>query len=524
MRRRFLALFLGLCVWAPAQTLPAAKARPRAAAQTRQSTPPPPKLVLAIVVDQFRYDYLLRFRAELTGGLKRLLEQGAVFTNANYDAMPTVTAVGHSTILSGATPAISGIVANTWWDRTEAKSVTSVSDDKTKLLGGNGAGSSPERLLVSTVGDELKISGKGGKVIGISLKDRAAILPSGHMADGAYWFDGQSGNFVSSTYYFAQLPGWVQDFNAGHPAAYAAGKEWLGHKMPAELGPELYNAVDAAPFGDELIQALALRALSAESLGKGPKTDLLTVSYSSVDYVGHRDGPDSAEIHDMVKRVDKLIGALIDAAEARAGQGSVLVAFTADHGSTPLPEVNQKRKMPGGRLVWNTYRAAAEKALNEKFGAGQWISFSGDGVLYLSPNPIPGKKLDMAEVQKVAADTLRTQPHIARVYTRMQLSDGALGRDPVDTRVRNGFNAARGPDVVIVTDPYYMFSATGTTHGSPYGYDTHVPVIFLNTPRIRAGSYAETIGVEDIAPTLATLLAIETPSGNMGRVLTEMLK
>jgi hypothetical protein len=475
------------------------------------------------VVDQFRYDYLTRFRAELTGGLKRLLEQGAVFTNANYDAAPTVTAVGHSTFLSGATPAISGIVSNTWWDRTQAKPVTSVSDDKTKLLGGNGAGSSPERLLVSTIGDELKLSGKGGKVIGISLKDRSAILPSGHMADGAYWFDGQSGNFVSSTFYFDELPGWVRDFNASHPADKYAGQEWLGHKMPAG-GPQLYNAVDASPFGDELLQALALRALSAESLGGGPKTDLLTVSYSSVDYVGHRDGPDSPEIHDMVKHVDKLIGSLIDAAEARAGQGSVLVALTADHGSAPVPEVNQKRRMPGGRLVWNTYRAAVEKALNDKFGAGQWISYSGDGVLYLSPDPVRGKKVDMAEVEKVAADALRALPHVSRVYTRTQLADGALGRDPVDTRVRNGFNAARGPDVVTVTDPYYMFTATGTTHGSPYGYDTHVPVIFLGSSRIRAGSYTETIGVEDIAPTLATLLAIEPPSGNMGRVLTEMLK
>ncbi len=159
----------------------------------------------------------------------------------------------------------------------------------------------------------------------------------------------------------------------------------------------------------------------------------------------------------MVKRVDKLIGALIDAAEARAGQGSVLVAFTADHGSTPVPEVNQKRKMPGGRLVWNTYRAAVEKALNEKFGAGQWISYAGDGVLYFSPDPIPGKKLDMAKVQQVAADTIRAQSHIARVYTKTQLAAGALGQDLVDTSIRNGYNLARGADVFAVTDPYYVF-------------------------------------------------------------------
>ncbi len=514
MRRRFIALWLALCPWIPAS---------RGQVQQARQAPAQPKLVLAIVVDQFRYDYLTRFRSDFTGGLKRLLEQGAVFTNANYQAAPTVTAVGHSTFLTGATPSLSGIVANQWWDRAQAKAVTSVSDENTRLLGANGAGSSPRRLLVSTIGDELKLAGKGGKVIGISLKDRSAILPAGHMADGAYWFDGQSGNFVSSTYYFAELPSWVRDFNAERSADRYAGKDWLGHRMPAG-GPQLYNAIDASPFGDELLQALALRALSAENLGSGSKTDLLAISYSSVDYVGHRDGPDSPEIHDMVKRVDVLIGALIDAAEARAGRGSVLVAFTADHGSTPVPEVNQKRGMPGGRIAWNTYRAAVEKALNEKFGAGQWISFSADGVIYLRPDPIPGKKIDMADVEKTAADTIRAQPHIARVYTGSQLLEGRLGQDPIDLRIRNGFFPGRSPDIFAVTEPYYLFNATGTSHGSPYEYDTHVPAIFLGSVRIRPGTYPENIGVQDIAPTLAALLGIEPGSGNMGRVLTEMLK
>jgi hypothetical protein len=517
MRRRSLALFLGLsfslCSWAQAQP----------------ATPQQPKLVLAIVVDQFRYDYLTRFRDDFTGGLKRLLEQGAVFTNANYDASPTVTAVGHSTFLSGAMPARSGIVSNTWWDRVEGKVVTSVSDDKTKLLGGDPsfgsvAGSSPERLLVSTIGDELKMSGKGGKVIGISLKDRSAILPAGHKADGAYWFDGLAGSFVSSTYYFPELPAWVREFNATRPVDKYAGREWLGHEMPAAAGPDLYGSVDATPFSDELLQALALRALVAENMGTGPKTDLLAVSYSGVDYVGHRDGPDSPEIHDMVKRVDKLIGALIDAAEARAGRENVLVAFTADHGATPVPEENLKRGLPGGRIVWSNYRVEVERALNKKFGKGDWISFAADGVIYFSPDPIRGKKLDMAKVQEVAADTIRAQSHIARVYTKTQLAAGAVGHDPVDSCIRNGFNLARSPDIFTVTDPYYIFNGSGTSHGSPYEYDTHVPVIFLGAARIHAGSYADRIGAQDIAPTLATLLAIETPSGSMGRVLTEMLK
>jgi len=513
MPKRFLVLLLGVCACADAQQRPPA--------QNAQ-----PKLLLAIVVDQFRYDYLTRFRADFTGGLKRMLEQGAVFTNAHYDASPTVTAVGHSTFLTGAMPAKSGIVGNQWWERAENKVVTSVSDDNVKMLGGIGvgAGSSPARLLVSTVGDELKNSGKGGKVIGMSLKDRSAILPAGRKADAAYWFDGQSGNFVSSTYYFTELPSWVRDFNATRPADRYVGQDWMGHKMPATSGPQLYNNVDASPFGDELLQALALRTLDAENLGAGSKTDLLAVSYSSVDYVGHRDGPDSPEIHDMVKRVDKLIGALIDAAEARAGKGNVLVAFSADHGSTPVPEENQKRGFPGGRIQWPAYRAAAEKALNDKFGAGQWISFSADGVIYFNPDPIPGKKLDMAEVQKVAADTIRAQPHIARVYTKTQLSAGISGNDPVDLRVRNGFNPVRSPDIFTVTEPYYIFNATGTTHGSPYDYDTHVPVIFLGLARIKAGSHAETIGVEDLAPTLASLLGIGAPSASMGHVLARITK
>ena len=282
---------------------------------------PEPKLVVAIVIDQFRYDYLTRFRADYTGGLKRMLDQGADFTNAHHEHIPTVTAIGHSTFLSGATPAMSGIIGNEWWDRTLRKRVTSVSDDSTELLGGSGPGSSPNRLLQSTLGDELKMSGKGGKVIGISIKDRAAILPSGHMADGAYWFDGRTGNFVSSTFYFAELPAWVQQFNQSRPADKYAGHDWMGHKLPAAADEKLYDALEATPYGNELIEQFALRALAAEKLGESGKIDLLTVSYSANDYVGHRDGPDSPEVRDMAIRVDKLIGELMRAADAQAGAG-----------------------------------------------------------------------------------------------------------------------------------------------------------------------------------------------------------
>lgn len=485
-------------------------------------TKPAPKLVVAIVIDQFRYDYLTRFRADYTGGLKRMLDQGADFTNAHHEHIPTVTAIGHSTFLSGATPAMSGIIGNEWWDRTLRQRVTSVSDDATRLLGGSGPGSSPNRLLQSTLGDELKMSGKGGKVIGISIKDRAAILPSGHMADGAYWFDGKTGNFVSSTYYFAELPAWVQEFNRSRAADKYSSQDWMGHKLPAAADEKLYNALEATPYSNELVEQFAQRALAAEKLGESGKIDLLTVSYSGNDYVGHRDGPDSPEVRDMAIRVDKLIGDLMRAAEAQAGAGRVLYVLTADHGVAPVPEVNQNRKMPGGRLDGKQEREAVDKALIKAFGEGRWIDDMSDSI-FLNPDTMAAHKLDAAAVEHIAAEALRAQPHIFRVYTRTQLMNGLFLADEVGLRARNGFNAARSPDVIIIPDPYWMFSASGTTHGAPFDYDAHVPILFLGA-QVRAGRYNANVAVNDIAPTLATILDVETPSGSVGRVLDEMLK
>jgi predicted AlkP superfamily pyrophosphatase or phosphodiesterase len=493
-------------------------------AQNNAAPPKTPKLVVAIVIDQFRYDYLTKFHSEYTGGFKRFFDHGAVFTNAHFEHVPTVTAVGHSTFLSGATPAMSGIIGNEWWDRAAKKRVSSVSDEETKLLGGSGDGSSPNRLLQSTVGDEMKMSGKGGKVVGVSIKDRAAILPSGHMADGAYWFDGKTGNFVSSTFYFGALPEWVAQFNSSRPADKFAGKTWMGKAMPSTPDAKLYAALDATPFGNELILQFAEKAIVAEKLGLGPKVDLLTVSFSSNDYVGHALGPDSDEAHDIALRVDRQVGELIRAAEAQAGVGRVVVVLTADHGVSPVPEVNQKRKMPGGRFDEKNELDSVEKALTARFGApsGKWITYSGEGSLFLNSDPIPGRQIDMAEEEKIAAETIRPLPHVFRVYTRTQLMNGAILTDPVGIRMRNGFNQARSGNVFVMLDPYWIVSRSGTTHGAPFDYDTHVPILFLG-PQIRTGRYHANVMVNDIAPTLATLLDVETPSGSIGRVLDEML-
>lgn len=492
-----------------------------AVAQLPPQTEERPALVVLVVVDQMRYDYLTRFGHEFDSGLKRLLQEGAVFTNANYEAAPTMTAVGHSTILSGATPSVSGIAGNTWYERAEGRNVTSVFDDEVTALGG-GNGASPKRLAVTTVGDELKYSGKGGKVFGVSLKDRSAILPAGRTADGAFWLvDGQ---FVSSSWYFEQLPAWVTRFNDAKPADKFGGVTWVDVVMP-EPGPELYDAIDSSPFADQLVLDFARTLLVEEGLGLDEATDLLSVSFSAVDYVGHATGPDTPRMHDMILQIDKRIGALMEAAERQAGEGKVLLVLTADHGVSPVPEENMAKGLPGGRYNTRGEREAVEAALTAAFGEGSYIEANGEMGLYLNADPVPGRKIPFEELQRVAAETLRQQPHVSRVYTRADLERGLISGDRIDRRVYNGFSPRHSPDVLVVHEPNWLGNGFGgTTHGSPYSYDTHVPVIFWGPSYlVKPGLYHDDVAVHDIAPTLASMLGIATPSGAQGRVLSEII-
>jgi len=480
-----------------------------------------PKLVVTIVVDQFRYDYLTRFRAGYNGGIAQLLAKGAVFANAHYNHFPTVTAVGHSTVLSGATPSVSGIIANDWFDRASGGNVSSVSDKTVALLGASGDASSPRRLLVSCLGDEMKIANPKAKVVGISLKDRAAILPAGRMADAAYWFDNKTGNFVSSTYYFADLPAWVKDYNATRPGDKFANTDWMGHKFtsPSEV---LNASLAASPWGNELIESFTEAAVLKEELGKRGVTDLLTVSFSANDYVGHLMGPDSPEVQDMALRTDLLFRKFFAFLEHEVGAQNVLFVMTADHGVAPVPEVNVARKMPGGRLGAGTIEKTIQTALDLRFGKASWIAGSFESMTYLNTDTIALKKLERAEVDRVAADALMAIPHVARVYTRTQLLSGVVREDAAGTRVSNGFFPSRSGDLFVLLEPYWLFGAgTGTTHGTALDYDTHVPVIFMG-PGVRAGKYYQTITVNDVAPTLAAMLGVEQPSGSVGRVLSEM--
>lgn len=503
---------------------------------TLAAAPVKPKLVLAIVIDQFRYDYLLRFRKDYNSGFVRMMDRGAFYENAHYLHATTVTAVGHSTFLTGATPSISGIIGNEWFDRTANARVTSVSDPDTKLVSAkpDRAGSSPRRMLVSTVGDELKMQGNDAKVIGISIKDRSAILPAGHMADAAYWYDNDTNAWVTSTYYLKQLPEWVNRVNAEKRVAKLAGAQWMPVDakdssakpfcaMTKTAEVRACGAIEATPWGNEMIEELAEAALTGERLGRHNSPDILAVSFSSNDYVGHAVGPDAPEVRDMSIRTDRLLGKLFDAAEREAGAGNVLIVVTADHGVAPVPEVNQKRNMPGGRLSNGPFVKKINDALTARFGPGDWLIPGAVSSAYLNLALIAKYKADPAEVERVAADAIRNEPHIARVYTRHQLENGEVQQDSISRAVSLSFYGPRSGDLYIVPEPYYMFDASGTTHGLPYNYDNHVPLMMLG-PGIKAGTYARPVAVNDIAPTLAVILGVTDPSGSVGTPLAEILQ
>lgn len=521
-------------IWAALLLLaPAAMQGQPAAKLTHRSQKP--QLILAIIVDQFRYDYTTRFAARYTGGLHTMLTGGAVYLDAHQDHFPTVTAAGHSTFLTGSVPATSGIIGNEWYDRASGKTITSVEDPKTTLLGATGGaeGSSPHNLLVSTLGDEIKIADGGAtKVIGISMKDRAAILPAGYMADAAYWVDGGTGNVVSSTWYMSALPDWVQQFNAGRPAEAALGKSWypLGAEhgkafmtLASAPGKPYFSKWEETPWANDMLESLAEQAMAHEQLGRHNGTDLLAVSFSANDHLGHAVGPDAPEVEDMSVRTDLVLGKLLAAAErAAGGREHLLVIFSSDHGVAPKPEVMEARKMGGGRADRKQFAQTVNDALTARWGPGKWLLANSEIGMWLNYDLIAEKKLTRAEVEGEAARAAATLPYIARVYTRQQFLSHAAIADTIDRYMQRGFFADCGADMWAVQKPYWLFSTEGNSHGTPYIYDSHVPLIFWGAG-VREGVYPETVGISDVAPTLAALLRIATPTGSIGQILPEIV-
>jgi predicted AlkP superfamily pyrophosphatase or phosphodiesterase len=502
----------------------------------RAQTAAKPKLVVVVMVDQFRYDYLTRFRQDYHGGLDRLLSHGADFTNAFYAQTPTVTAVGHSIILTGAMPSSSGVIGNSWYDRVEGKVVTSVCDWNVTMVGApqppkgerctDSDPASPKRLLVTALGDELRDAHPDSKVIGISIKARSAILPSGHSSNGAFWFDDGNGNFVTSSFYMDKLPGWADAFNKQKlPAKYVEQKwdefpSWDFHSTG-----NAYAKLPASPWGNELIEQFAEAAVTGEKLGQRGVTDLLTISFSSNDYVGHAVGPNAPEVRNMSIRTDQLLQKLFELIDRGVGMNNTVVVLSADHGVASTPEHDDTLHLPGGYIHVDA-QDAVQSALTQVFGKGTWVIPGPGDSIYLNWDTVTsaqkkasGAALEEDDLYRVATSALLATPelHVARVYTREQLSNGVAG-DFVAQAMMNGFNPRRSGDISIVFEPGYMPGTSGTTHFSPWAYDRHVPMLLMG-PGIKPGRYDENVQVNDIAPTLATLLDIQTPSGSSGRVL-----
>jgi predicted AlkP superfamily pyrophosphatase or phosphodiesterase len=504
------------------------------AARAARNADPAVRLVLLIAVDQFRADYLTRFGPP-RAGFRTLMTRGATFTNAYLEHGITVTAVGHATMLTGATPAVSGIIDNAWYERATKSNVESVTDVDARIVGGDdgaGIGASPRRLLVPTLGDQLKLSSSAApgspqapRVIGISLKDRSAIMPVGHAADGAYFFRG--GRFVTSTFYRQSLPAWVEAVNALRmPDAYA-GKKWEyeggTRAYPAEVGARLNTMAIAGPVGNELVLAMAKAALEHEQLGQRGVTDVLSVSFSSNDSVGHTYGPESPEVRDMTHQADRQVQQLLDEVERRVGLAHVLIAFTADHGVAPLPETTAAMRIPGGRFKPQIMLEAIEGALDSKYGAATWVERLSLPHVYLDHVLLADKGIDAAEARRIAAAAAARVAHVARVYTRDAILEGQVSADHISTLVTRGYHRDRSGDLHVVLEPHWTTAATGTSHGTVYGYDAHVPLIIMG-PGIEPGVYPGRVALNDLAPTLATILGIEPPSGSQGRPLVEAMR
>lgn len=527
-----------------------------------------PALVVAISLDQFREDYLERFESHFVeNGFNLFLRQGAVFSNCHYRHSYTKTGPGHGVLLSGVHANIHGIIANDWLDRNTLARVYCCDDPAEKVVGlaeSRGgvrspadratAARSPRSYLATTVGDTLKVA-RGGrpKVIGLSNKDRAAILMSGHLADAAYYTEGD--RFVTSTYYMTALPPWVEAFNAARKPDSYFGRVWDrllpaaayaiqgpddspnefsglglsptfpktvtgGEKQP---GPRFYEALSHTPFSSEILADFARAAIDGEQLGQRGVTDLLTISFSANDIVGHDTGPDSPEVMDMVVRTDRILADFFRFLDQRIGLARCIIVLSADHGAASTPERLKalRADFPAGRvdnaLVLRTCAAALDRAFGPLGGANErWLAVD-SAWLHLDAGTLARKQVAATDAENVVRAALLSLDFVAAAYTRTQLLahdvDTELGR-----RALLSFHAARSGDVFYQTKPFWIDFAYGTNHGSPYSYDTHVPLLWFGRG-VPAGVRSEPVGVDDLAPTLSRLLGLPAPPQSEGRAL-----
>jgi predicted AlkP superfamily pyrophosphatase or phosphodiesterase len=498
-----------------------------------------PKLIVIVVIDQFRGDYLERHRDQFgEGGFRLFLERGAYFTDCNYDYANTRTAPGHATLLTGAYSSGHGIVANEWWDPQKKHMVTSVEDDSTHLVGvaGDAPGASPHNLLASTLGDEIKLA-TGGKsrVFGVALKDRAAVLPAGRTGDGAYWIEHKSGAWITSTYYRTDLPKWALDFNAGNRASKYWDREWRdgeGNTLRSTAHPKskdgsdagFYDVVGPTPFANDYELEFAKELVLSEQLGGGPATDLLTVSLSANDLLGHQVGPDSPEMQAMVLATDRQLAEFFNFLGHQLGLANVWIALSADHGVAPLPSVANRLHIPAENLNADELKSQINKALATRFPAGKAGNFvkSFDyPVSWLNEELFSSLKIKEEDAERATGEAMK-QAGLRDYFTRWQLAQGAVPETELGRKYLHSYSPEGGWYVMGVPVPFTVASTKGTDHATPYTYDTHVPLAFYGLP-FQLGAYRTHAEPVDLAITLASLLGINAPTHAIGRVLTEAL-
>lgn len=490
-----------------------------------------PKLIVVIVVDQMRADYLDRFAAYETGGLHYFATQGADFVNANYQHSPTETCVGHAVVLSGRNPVHMGIVANEWYDRKSGKMIYCVADPSSPVIGGGGEPVSPKNLIGDNFSDWLQVSYPGARVYSLSLKDRAAIMLGGHRPQAVFWFAHDTGRFVTGEYCANVVPSWVEQFNNRKLVDGYAGKQWaplLGgdspayqakempaqfpHDMPKQAGHELNEAVYGSPFGDELLESLAEAAVDANHLGENQRApDLLAISFSSNDAVGHTYGPDSPEIADEQIRLDRTLGQLRTFLNKKLGGENILWVLSADHGAEPTPEAEQQLRgnKSARRVAFSEAMQSVEKQLNAAFqipGEMHWFAAQTDTMLYFDRAALSSRSISLEAANKALTQKVHDVPGICGFYDPMHL-EGV----PIDIRAM--LNASdfpeRSGDVYYRTCEWTLFSSNpaGTSHGDPWPYDTHVPMVFAGW-QVQPKRVTEAVHVSDIAPTLADLTGV----------------
>lgn len=521
--------------------------------------PKKPKLVVGIVIDQMRYDYLTRYFDRYgENGFKRLLNEGFSLENAHFNYIPTYTAVGHTSIYTGTTPDHHGIIGNNWYDKFLKTSIYCVDDTNYSSVGTDSkyGEKSPYRLQTTTVTDQLLLAqNMRGKAIGIALKDRSAILPVGHTATAAYWFEGgDNGNFITSSFYMKELPKWVTDFNNQQKAQFYTSKPWntlydittytnssadnsvfegvfrgentptFPHDIPSlkEKNGNL-SILSETPFGNSITLDFAKATIKAEKLGKSNDTDFLSISFSSTDYVGHKYGVDAIETEDTYLRLDKELAELLYFLDKEVGEGAYTVFLTADHGAIRVPAYLDSLRIPAKYFNTKKFKLFLDSVSNKHFKSVDLVENFSNYQLFLDKEKITSLGLKTTDVAQIFADELVNFETIYKAVTAQTLQNTNFTKGILNV-LQNGYNQKLSGDVLLIPNPATISGKrTGTTHGSGFSYDTHIPIIFYGNG-IKNGVSKKRYEITDIAPTIANLLKIEAPNSTTGKIIEEVFK